>query len=364
MTSSNKASRKVRTRTWISIALAISIFVSLGYLFVEVSRQSAEFGEIKANYDDYVKKTQLAGLEYRSNEKALAQLMANLTTTRNELSQVTAELTNKTVLLEDKIQISDELIKRIETEEKRLGDLRIEQKELETVEALLSKRLQELDKLKTNISRYDEDLKSVKSKLSKENAELESVKANLDDLEDKESVLKAQVDKQRADLKLKTKENRDLGDDAAQTKKIIEVYDSELDEVRKALNSEKPELEKVRSDLLEMRSQIDVAQRDLDAKRSDAAAEESRQRNLKSLADIAEARLENAQSDLTGVLTALSDEKPELEKVRSDLDEFRALIAGKLKLTKELEAQIIIKETLLNDMGDADNNNLPESGGE
>ena len=50
--------------------------------------------------------------------------------------------------------------------------------------------------------------------------------------------------------------------------------------------------------------------------------------------------------------------------MRSDLDEFRALIAGKLKLTKELEAQIIIKETLLNDMGDADNNNLPESGGE
>ena len=188
MTSSNKASRKVRTRTWISIALAMLIFVSLGYLFVEVSRQSAEFGEIKANYDEYIQKTQLAELEYRSNEKALAQLKANLTITRNDLSKVTAELTNKTVLFDSLNEKSEQLIERIEADDKRLSSLRIEQKELETVEGLILKRRQELDKLKTDIIRYDEDLKSIESRLSTENAELKTVKANLDDLEQKESL--------------------------------------------------------------------------------------------------------------------------------------------------------------------------------
>ena len=100
MTSSNNNLRKVRTRTWISLALATSIFVSLGYLFVEVSRQSAEFGEIKVNYDDYLQKTQKAELEYISNENALAELKAELTTTRNNLSKVNAELTNKKVLFD------------------------------------------------------------------------------------------------------------------------------------------------------------------------------------------------------------------------------------------------------------------------
>ena len=356
MTSSNKASRKVRTRTWMSIALAMLIFVSLGYLFVEVSRQSAEFGEIKANYDEYIQKTQLAELEYRSNEKALAQLKANLTITRNDLSKVTAELTNKTVLFDSLNEKSEQLIERIEADDKRLSSLRIEQKELEAIEDLILKRRQELDKLKTDIIRYDEDLKSIESRLSTENAELKTVKANLDGLEEKESVLKAQVDKQKADLELKKQENRNLGDIAAQTKKIIEDYNDKLNEVRKALNSEKPELEKVRSDLSELRSQIDVAQRELDTKRSDVASEDSKQRDLKALADTAEARLEKAKSDLSETQTALSKEKPELEKVRSDLDEIRASIAGRLKFNAELDAQIEVKETLLNDTGDTDNN--------
>ena len=332
------------------------IFVSLGYLFVEVSRQSAEFGEIKANYDDYIQKTQLAELEYRSNEKALAQLKANLTTTRNDLSKVAAELSNKTVLFDSLNEKSNELTKRIEADEKRLSSLRIEQKELETVEDLISKRRQELDKLKTDIIRYDEDLKSVESRLSAENAELKTVKANLDDLEEKESGLKTKVDKQKADLELKKQENRNLGDIAAQTKKIIEDYDNELIGVRKALNSEKPELEKVKSDLSELRSQIDVAQRELDTKRSDVATEDRKQRDLKALADVAEARLEKAKSDLTEVQTVLSKEKPELEKVKSELDEIRALIAGRLKFNAELDAQIEVKETLLNDTEETSNN--------
>ena len=136
----------------------------------------------------------------------------------------------------------------------------------------------------------------------------------------------------------------------------------DLAEVQTALSEKTPELEQVRSELSELRSKIEVAQRDLDTKRSDVESEENMQRDLNVLADTAETRLEKARLDLAEVQTALSEEKPELERLRSNLKEIEALIAGRLQFKAKLDAQIEINKTLLKDTGGTNDNELPGSG--
>ena len=53
MASSNKSLRKVRTRTFVSIILFLLILGGFSYLYLEISKQSVLYGDVKSNLDRY-----------------------------------------------------------------------------------------------------------------------------------------------------------------------------------------------------------------------------------------------------------------------------------------------------------------------
>ena len=249
MDSSNKNLRKVRGRTFVAIGLAAGIFASLGYLFIEISRQSSEFGEIKSNYTQYVKSLNEAENQFRSQQQALAELRASVTNQRAALAEVEADLTNKTILHDQLVRRYEGLIQQTQTEDAKLRNLRVDQTELQNVKVQLSNATLAYANLIAKKDRLEADLVQQQSKWSDASAQLKTLKKNVSEFLVKEANLQAQVNKQNADLAVMNQDNTELENLAAQSEARLTQANSDLSNVRASLNSEKPELEKARADL-------------------------------------------------------------------------------------------------------------------
>ena len=190
MDSSNKNLRKVRTRTFVAIGLAAGIFASLGYLFIEISRQSSEFGEIKSNYTQYVKSLNEAENQFRSQQQALAELRASVTNQRAALAEVEADLTNKTILHDQLVRRYEDLIQQTQTEDAKLRNLRVDQTELQNVKVQLSNATLAYANLIAKKDRLEADLVQQQSKWSDASAQLKTLKKNVSEFLSKKLIYK------------------------------------------------------------------------------------------------------------------------------------------------------------------------------
>ena len=188
MTSSNNNSRKVRKRTWISIALAMSTFVSLSYLFVEVSRQSAEFGEIKVNYEKYVSDLQDAKNQFKAEQLELAKLQATLSDVRTELGSVTAERANITMLKDQEQQklreVENDLsatIEQIQIEKDKLRQLQSDQKSYDNVNVKLAEANVELSKINSEIDGRNQELEKLRKGVTSKKAAVTELERQISD---------------------------------------------------------------------------------------------------------------------------------------------------------------------------------------
>jgi chromosome segregation ATPase len=223
LTSSNKASRKVRTRTWISIFLAISTFVFLGYLFVEVSRQSAEFGEIKVNYEKYVAKLQDAENQFEVEQLELAKLQATVADVRTELGSLTADRANVTMLRDQEqqklIKVKKDLsaiIQQIESEEDNLRQLRSDQKSYDDVNVKLAAANAELSKTKSEIGGRKQELDKLRKSVTSEQAAVDELERQIRNRNSDYAEAKAILDKARADFAVQLQSTIEIQDAAAQ----------------------------------------------------------------------------------------------------------------------------------------------------
>ena len=369
MTSSNKASRKVRTRTWISIFLAISTFVFLGYLFVEVSRQSAEFGEIKVNYEKYVAKLQDAENQFEVEQLELAKLQATVADVRTELGSLTADRANVTMLRDQEqqklIKVKKDLsaiIQQIESEDDNLRQLRSDQKSYDDVNVKLAAANAELSKTKSEIGGRKQELDKLRKSVTSEQAAVDELERQIRNRNSDYAEAKAILDKARADFAVQLQSTIEIQDAAAQAEARRDLATQSLDEVRTALNQEQPLLENERRALEEVRISLEAARKELTAKRGEVSAQESRFAVLNSSATQAEARRDLATQSLDEVRTALNQEQPLLEnerralaQVQRQLIEQQAEAAGSLKLYQELLSEIKIKERLFQDLDTAIN---------
>ena len=369
MTSSNKASRKVRTRTWISIALASSIFVAIGYLFTEVSRQSAEFGEIKLNYEKYVANLQDAKNQFESEQLELAKLQATLAVTRSELGSVSADLTNKSMLRDQNqqklMEVEKDLAARIQQnqiEEDNLRKLLSDQKSYENINIKLAKANAGLSKITSEIDGRKQDLEQLRKSVTSQKAKVEELERQISERDSEYAKAKANLDKVNADHAIQLQSTTEKQNAAAQAEARLERATKSLEEVRTALNQEQPLLESERQALEEVRISLEAARKELAAKRDEVSNQESSRVELNSLATQAEARLERATKSLEEVRTALNQEQPLLESERQALEEVqkqlieqRANAAGSLKLYQELLSEIKIKELRMQELESAIN---------
>jgi septal ring factor EnvC (AmiA/AmiB activator) len=369
LTSSNKASRKVRTRTWLSIFLAISTFVFLGYLFVEVSRQSAEFGEIKVNYEKYVAKLQDAENQFEVEQLELAKLQATVADVRTELGSLTADRANVTMLRDQEqqklIKVKKDLsaiIQQIESEEDNLRQLRSDQKSYDDVNVKLAAANAELSKTKSEIGGRKQELDKLRKSVTSEQAAVDELERQIRNRNSDYAEAKAILDKARADFAVQLQSTIEIQDAAAQAEARRDLATQSLDEVRTALNQEQPLLENERRALEEVRISLEAARKELTAKRGEVSAQESRFAELNSSATQAEARRDLATQSLDEVRTALNQEQPLLEnerralaQVQRQLIEQQAEAAGSLKLYQELLSEIKIKERLFQDLDTAIN---------
>jgi chromosome segregation ATPase len=369
LTSSNKASRKVRTRTWLSIFLAISTFVFLGYLFVEVSRQSAEFGEIKVNYEKYVAKLQDAENQFEVEQLELAKLQATVADVRTELGSLTADRANVTMLRDQEqqklIKVKKDLsaiIQQIESEEDNLRQLRSDQKSYDDVNVKLAAANAELSKTKSEIGGRKQELDKLRKSVTSEQAAVDELERQIRNRNSDYAEAKAILDKARADFAVQLQSTIEIQDAAAQAEARRDLATQSLDDVRTALNQEQPLLENERRALEEVRISLEAARKELTAKRGEVSAQESRFAELNSSATQAEARRDLATQSLDEVRTALNQEQPLLEnerralaQVQRQLIEQQAEAAGSLKLYQELLSEIKIKERLFQDLDTAIN---------
>ena len=368
MTSSNNNLRKVRTRTWISLALATSIFVSLGYLFMEVSRQSAEFGEIKANYGKYVNDLQNAEAEFEAKEKELANLNAALSGTRTELSNITAELSGLTIQRDQERQRLDQLRQEIndkieenQNEQDKLRKLISDQEIYDQINVQLADAGAKLSKTNAEISGLQSNLSSLRDDYDAEKANFEELQRQLGNLETKKALAKANLDALNANYAIQIQKKTEIENAVSQSESTLKTNQNDLAKVIEQLNLNKPKLESERQALGELQAQIDAARKDLAVKRNDITNQESRRLELDALITQEEARLAQVTDEFKDVQSSLNQEKPILERerqaskelliqseaVQRDLVSKKAEISAKESRLVELSALVAQAETRL-----------------
>ena len=92
MTSSNNGSRKVRTRTFVSVVLFALILGGFSYLYLRISEQSLIYGDVKTNLDRYTAALEEKELEFEKISGLLSKKVSELAVTNRAWLEESSEL--------------------------------------------------------------------------------------------------------------------------------------------------------------------------------------------------------------------------------------------------------------------------------
>ena len=344
MTSSNNNSHKVRTRTWISVGLAISIFLSLGYLFVEVSRQSAEFGEVKANLDRYTSDLEIKESEFIRVSKLASDEAARLSVTQQtllvdegRLKEVKANLSLESVGLKS-VQDS------VTANQKLNADLLVKNETLNAQNVQLGQRLEKFIDLESQIQDATEKIDVARQTLADKDAALARLNEDISNKQGEKSNLEEQI----GSLKGKKQTLRNIESDINQANQRADAAEQRLQEAQQTLDQTVPELLSVQADLERDTQRLQSINEQIlskSARSNDLTSQNdellSRSTQLEQRADAAEQRLQEAQQTLDQTV-------PELEKVEADLALLKQKIAISDAQLDDLLVQIQQKQQELN----------------
>ena len=239
MTALNKNSPKVRTRTLISSLLAVLIAAGFIYLFYEISKQSAIFGDVKKDFEWYTSELNKTKKAFERKRREVADLDTDISSSRYEKADTDANL----LKVKNDLRLASESLKIKEDEfnlvEKNWNNLRIEN---DAADKKLIIKNENLTQIKNSIS--DADIRL--AKLIDEISDNEIKKTDTEKAFQQKSTELSLIKK---DLATTTTDKTFLAASILELQARKDEFDNDLEIIEKNVSKKEADLVRIKSDV-------------------------------------------------------------------------------------------------------------------
>ena len=285
MTSSNRNSRKVRTRTFVSVVLFALILGGFSYLYLKISEQSAMYGEVKANLDRYNADVSIKQTEFENVSRRLGEKVADLSSTNWEWLDANAALQLVQADLAAQVRKLENAKQELQKTEERNSALRIKNEEYGSLTVQVDEKSKKLEDLNSKIMTLNSKLDNLKSDVSAKTVEVSRKDEEILSQRSEISELSERIGALEADRKNKIQQLNDFKSEFSQAEQRASDVEQRLSTAQAGLDETLPKLEAAKSDLEQEKQRLASVKEQISKKTSEANDLDTEIDNLKSQAE-------------------------------------------------------------------------------